>query len=75
MCLCSMHHPATVRGIRTRRLIEERARGVLWCHASVNLVEPPTIALAAANILRRTAEGQISVSIPESGPQPLPQGK
>jgi hypothetical protein len=39
-CLCSMCHSATVRGERSRRFIEERAKGFLWRHASVNLVKP-----------------------------------
>jgi hypothetical protein len=43
--LCSMHHPATV--CRERRLIEERTKGVLWLHSSVNLVEPRPVAPAA----------------------------
>jgi hypothetical protein len=38
--LCSMDHPATVRGERTRRFLAERTMGVLWNHSSVNLVEP-----------------------------------
>ena len=37
--LCSMSHPAPVRGERAR-FIEERMKGVLWRHSSVNLVEP-----------------------------------
>jgi hypothetical protein len=45
MCLCSMHHPATVRG--ERHLIEEWMRGILWRHASVNLVKPRAVAPAA----------------------------
>jgi hypothetical protein len=45
-CLCSMRHPATVRG--ERRFIEDRTKGVLWHHSSVNLVEPRAVAPAAA---------------------------
>ena len=47
-CLCSMNHPARVRGERARRFVSERAMGVLWRHSNVNLVEPRSIALAAA---------------------------
>jgi hypothetical protein len=46
ICLCSTRHPATVRG--ERRFIEERTKGVLWRHSSVNLVEPLPVALVAA---------------------------
>jgi hypothetical protein len=46
--LCSMDHPAVVRGERSSRTFRERTMGVLWRHSSVNLVKPPTIALAAA---------------------------
>jgi hypothetical protein len=51
--LCSMNHPATSRGERARRFFAERTLGVLWCHSSVNLVGPRSIALAGLNILRR----------------------
>lgn len=68
-----MLDPATVRGKRTRRLLEERTKGVLWIHASVNLVEPRTIASAAAVSPARAGD-RISVSIPESAPQPLKAG-
>jgi hypothetical protein len=51
--LCSMGHPTPQRGERARRTVKERAMGVLWLHSSVNLVEPRSIALAAALILRR----------------------
>jgi len=46
--LCSMGHPATVRGERAGRFLSERTMGVLWNHSSVNLAEPRSIALAAA---------------------------
>jgi hypothetical protein len=46
--LCSMRHPARIRGERARRFLSERAMGVLWLHSNVNLVEPRSIALAAA---------------------------
>jgi len=46
--LCSMIHPATLREERASRFMSERAMGVLWCHSSVNLVEPQSISLAAA---------------------------
>jgi hypothetical protein len=46
--LCSMGHPANLRGERARRFLSERTMGVLWGHSSVNLVEPRSIALAAA---------------------------
>jgi hypothetical protein len=55
-CLCSMGHPAASRGGRTRRFLAERTMGVLWHHSSVNLVEPRSIALAAALIPRRLPE-------------------
>jgi hypothetical protein len=45
-CLCRMPHPATL--CRERRFIEERTKGVLWIHASVNLVEPHSVAPVAA---------------------------
>jgi hypothetical protein len=44
--LCSMGHPATVRGERAGRFFGKRTMGVLWRHSSVNLVEPRSIALA-----------------------------
>jgi len=47
-CLCSMIHPARIRGERARRFLPERAMGGLWIHSGVNLVEPRSIALAAA---------------------------
>jgi hypothetical protein len=43
---CSSSHPATVR--RERRFLRKRVKGVLWRHSSFNLVEPPTVAPAAA---------------------------
>jgi hypothetical protein len=46
--LCSMGHSAMPRRERASRFLSERAMGVLWCHSSVNLVEPRSIALAAA---------------------------
>jgi hypothetical protein len=46
--LCSMIHPARIRGERTSRFLAERTMGVLWNHSNVNLVEPGSIALAAA---------------------------
>jgi hypothetical protein len=36
--LCSIGHPATVRGERACRTFKERTMGVLWRHSSVNLV-------------------------------------
>src|SRR4051812_32058959 len=51
--LCSVGHPAAVRRERAGRSFGERTMGVLWRHSSVNLVEPRSIALAAARILRR----------------------
>jgi hypothetical protein len=47
--LCSMGHPATVGGERASRTLAERTMGVLWRHSSFNLVEPRSIALAAAH--------------------------
>jgi hypothetical protein len=44
--VCSTSHPAPVRG--DRRFIEERMKGVLWRHSSINLVEPRPFAPAAA---------------------------
>jgi hypothetical protein len=44
--LCSMSHPAPVRG--GRRFIEERMKGSLWRHSSFNLVEPRSVAPSAA---------------------------
>jgi hypothetical protein len=68
--LCSMSHPAAVRGERAGRLLDKRTMGVLWRHSSVNLVESRSIALAATRILRRLPEINEAVSIPESPPQP-----
>jgi len=59
--LCSMDHPTTVCGERARRFFAERTMGVLWRHSSVNLVEPRSIAPAAA-FLRRLAGDQVSVA-------------
>jgi hypothetical protein len=44
--VCSVRHPATVRG--ERRIIKERMKGVLWRHSSFNLVEPRPFAPSAA---------------------------
>jgi len=44
--VCSPRHPAPLR--RERRLIVERAKGVLWRHSSFNLVEPRCVAPSAA---------------------------
>ncbi|MFL6726703.1 MAG: hypothetical protein ACJ8FS_09350 [Sphingomicrobium sp.] len=38
--LCSMGHPAALRGERAGRFLSERTMGVLEHHSSVNLVEP-----------------------------------
>jgi len=43
-----MNHPTNIRGERACRFLSERAMGVLWRHSSVNLVEPRSIAPAAA---------------------------
>jgi hypothetical protein len=43
-----MGHSAMLRGERAGRFLSERTMGVLWRHSSVNLVEPRSIALAAA---------------------------
>jgi hypothetical protein len=43
-----MDHPAALCGERARRFLAERTMGVLWHHSSVNLAEPQSIALAAA---------------------------
>jgi len=43
-----MNHPANIRGERASRCLSERAMGVLWRHSNVNLVEPRSIAPAAA---------------------------
>jgi hypothetical protein len=40
MCLCRMNQPAAFRGRRARLLTEEQTAGVMWDHASVNLVKP-----------------------------------
>jgi hypothetical protein len=47
-CFCSMDHSAASSGERAGRTSWERAMGVLWRHSSFNLVEPQSIALAAA---------------------------
>jgi hypothetical protein len=44
--VCSIRHPAAVR--RGRRFTEERMKGSLWRHSSVNLVEPRPVAPSAA---------------------------
>ena len=71
--LCSKRHPAVVRGERAGRTIRERTMGVLWRHSSVNLVEPRSIALAAARFPRRLPETGIAVSILAVTPQLLPE--
>ncbi|GAA4723358.1 hypothetical protein GCM10023325_21060 [Sphingomonas lutea] len=38
--LCSLDHRVPVGAERVRRFCEERTKGVLWRHASVNLVKP-----------------------------------
>jgi hypothetical protein len=62
--LCSMGHPAAVCGERAGRTLKERARGVLWRHSSVNLVEPRSIALAATNSLRRLPKIDLRLASP-----------
>src|SRR4051794_6661777 len=52
-CLCCTGHPASFREEHARRPHRERSLGVLWHHASVNLVQPRTFALAAASSPRR----------------------
>jgi hypothetical protein len=52
--VCSRCHPATLRG--ERRFTEERMKGILWRHSSINLVEPRPFAPSAARIPRRTPE-------------------
>jgi hypothetical protein len=52
--VCSIRHPAAVR--RGRRFTEERMKGILWRHSSINLVEPRPFAPSAARIPRRTPE-------------------
>jgi hypothetical protein len=64
--LCSMVHPAASRGERAGRFLRERTMGVLWCHSSVNLVEPQSIALAAALIPRRLPETNLRLASPVS---------
>jgi hypothetical protein len=54
--LCSMDHPAGLGGERASRTFRERTMGVLWRHSSVNLVKPPSIALAAARMSPAAAE-------------------
>jgi hypothetical protein len=57
---CSICHPATLGGERAGRFFAERTMGVLWRHSSVNLVEPRSIALAAAEFsggCRRSKRG------------------
>jgi hypothetical protein len=44
--VCSLGHPAVVRG--GRRFIKERMKGVLWHHSSFNLVKPRPFAPSAA---------------------------
>jgi hypothetical protein len=44
--VCSLRHPAPVRG--ERRFLEKRTKGVLWRHSSFNLVEPRSFAPPAA---------------------------
>jgi hypothetical protein len=40
MCLCRIDHPAAFRGRRACWLSKEQTAGVVWNHASVNLVKP-----------------------------------
>jgi hypothetical protein len=63
-----MNHRVTVGAERDRRFQKERAGGVLWRHASVNLVKPAAIALAAAKIPGRRRE-LLRVSTPPPEPQ------
>src|SRR6476646_3537120 len=69
--LCSVSHPANLGRERAGRFSWERTMGVLWHHSSVNLVEPRSIAPAAAHVPRRTPETDIAVSIRACAPQPL----
>jgi hypothetical protein len=64
--LCSMSHPARIRGERARRFLSERAMGVLWRHSNVNLVEPRSIALAAAAspAISRRSQRRLASPIP-----------
>ena len=67
--LCSMGHPAAVHRERVRRFFKWQTNGVLWRHSSVNLVDPQSIALAAANS-SAAAEDQNAVSITGFSLQP-----
>jgi len=49
--VCSMRHPAPLRG--DRRFTEERMKGVLWLHSSFNLVEPRPFAPRRWNVRKR----------------------
>jgi hypothetical protein len=53
---CCTSHSAISRGECARRLGLERGLGVLWRHASVNLVEPRSVAPAAAWLSRKERE-------------------
>lgn len=44
--------------------------GVLWCHSSVNLVWPGSIALAGPDFLRQLPEIKHAVSITATASQP-----
>jgi hypothetical protein len=62
--LCSMDHPAAVRGERARRFFAERTMGVLWRHSSVNLVVPRSIALSAAHFSGDCRRSQTRLASP-----------
>jgi hypothetical protein len=64
--LCSISHPAIIRRERAGRFLSERTMGVLWTHSSVNLVEPRSIALAAAAspAMSRRSQWRLASSIP-----------
>ena len=62
--LCSMGHPAPLRGERASRTLAERTMGVLWHHSSVNLVEPRSIALAGPNFSGDCRRSQMRLAFP-----------
>jgi hypothetical protein len=69
MCLCCIDHPAAFRGRRACRLTEERTKGVVWNHASFNLVKPRAFRTGRGRMPRLLPEIGLGVSTGHAGPQ------
>ena len=74
MCLCRTIHPAAFRGRRACRLSKEQTAGVVWNHASVNLVKPRAHRTGRGRMPRLLPEIDKTVSTRVADPQPRTPG-